>query len=47
MLYRWVRVLQPPDVAAYREQAPFAFTGTITSVEIEVAPTQPRISDTK
>jgi len=27
--------------AAYREQAPFAFTGKINGVTIEVAPTQP------
>jgi len=26
---------------AYREQAPFAFTGTVKEVKIEVAPTQP------
>ncbi len=27
--------------AAYREQAPFAFTGTIENVSVEVSPTQP------
>jgi hypothetical protein len=32
---------------AYHDKAPFAFTGTIKSVEIEVAPTQPAISGAK
>ncbi len=30
--------------AAYRDRAPFAFTGTIKSVEIETAPTQPVVT---
>jgi arylsulfatase A-like enzyme len=39
--------LGAPASHAYRDKAPFAFTGTVKSVEIEVAPTQPAISGAK
>ncbi len=33
--------LGAPVSAAYREEAPFAFTGQIQEVTIEISPTQP------
>jgi hypothetical protein len=33
--------------AAYHEQLPFAFTGIVKSVEIEISPTQPLITEKK